>query len=80
MDELEKKLHDKYKETAEIGLDRMIEAMNYFGEDQAYFVRGKLGYGAAANYVRLRATETNRLAVRLMAERQRHELPAGPTE
>ena len=49
----------------------------YEGNDSRYFQKARLASGMISAYARLRASETNRLAVELMAEKQQQPKAIG---
>lgn len=61
---------DESEEVARAGNRAMKEFLAYEGTNKDYYLRAKVGATAAANYVRLRATETNRMAVEQQALRE----------
>jgi tRNA(Ile2) C34 agmatinyltransferase TiaS len=55
-----------------------IEAyFKYQGKDPAYFSKAKVGAGVIGAYARMRASESNRMAVEMMVARHAGALPKG---
>lgn len=73
---------DQFEEVALEGLKKLREFFKYEGSDPRYLQKAKVAATAIAAYTRVRASESNRMAVELMAEKQGANdskvLPAGP--
>lgn len=63
------KLMDDFEEAAVRGVDAIKRYFAYLGNDPEYFKRAKVGAMTVSAYARLRATETNRMALSLMASK-----------
>lgn len=61
---------DECEELALAGMKAMKAFLTYQGENQQFHNKAKIGAVCATNYMRLRATETNRMAVELQSQRQ----------
>lgn len=76
-----KKVTDEYMDASEdlalAGMKAMKAFLSYQGENMQYFHKAKIGAVAATNFVRLRATETNRMAVELQSKRGPYEMAPG---
>ena len=71
-------LLDKTETLAMKSVDVMSQFLTYQGDNPQYYHKAKIAAAGAMMHVRLRATETNRMAVELAAQRQigapeRHE-------
>ena len=69
MKEISTKVMDEFEKTALDGLNAMREAMRHKGNDRRYFEQGRIGAAAVNGFVRLRASESNRMQVKLMTKR-----------
>jgi hypothetical protein len=69
MREISEKVMDQFEEAALEGLKAMREAMAHKGNDRRYFEQGRIGQAAANAFVRLRASESNRMQVEIVAKR-----------
>lgn len=74
MKEVSDQTIEQFEEAALEGLKKLREFFKYEGDNPRYFQRAKVAASTIAAYTRLRASESNRLAVELMAERSDHEL------
>lgn len=64
---------EQFEEVALEGLKKLREFFKYEGDNPRYFQRAKVAATAIASYTRIRASESNRMAVELMAEKQARE-------
>lgn len=69
---------EQFEEVALEGLKKLREYFKYEGSDPRYLQKAKVAATAVAAYTRVRASESNRMAVELMAEKQGSERPALP--
>lgn len=63
-------LLDKTEALALKSVDAMSQFLTYQGDEPKYYHKAKIAAAGAMMHVRLRATETNRMAVELAAQRQ----------
>lgn len=77
MKPVSEKIIDEYEAAALEGLALMRAAMAYQGNEPRRFQQAKIGMAACNNYVRLRATETNRMAVEEAIQRRVADEVAG---
>lgn len=61
---------DVFEDVAVEGAKQLKALFAYQGENPVYFNKGKLGAAAIGAYARVRASETNRMAVEQQAKRQ----------
>lgn len=69
MKALSDKTIDTFEEVALEGAKQLRAFFAYQGENPQYHHRAKLGAAAVSAYSRIRASETNRMAVELQAKR-----------
>ena len=65
------------EELAKVSMKAMRQFLSYQGENQTYYHKAKIAAVGLTNYVRLRATENNRMMVELTAQRSASLPPAG---
>jgi hypothetical protein len=63
------KTMDVFEETALIGAKAMRQYLTYEGENKKFLDKAKVGAQAVSAYARVRASESNRMQVELIAER-----------
>jgi hypothetical protein len=66
------KTMDVFEETALIGAKAMKQYLTYEGENKKFLDKAKVGAQAVSAYARVRASESNRMQVELIAERVGH--------
>jgi mRNA-degrading endonuclease RelE of RelBE toxin-antitoxin system len=64
------KFLDQAEELAQESMKAMKEFLKYSGDNPQYYHRAKVAAAGLTNYVRLRATETNRMEVEHMTGRK----------
>ena len=67
------------EELAQASMKAMKAFLSYQGDNPTYYHKAKVAAAGLTNYVRLRATETNRMEVENIIGK-RTELPAGKVE
>lgn len=60
---------DEFEETARLGAKAMRAYLAYLGDDKKYLDKAKVGAAAVSGYARIRASESNRMSVELIASR-----------
>lgn len=61
---------EQFEEVAVEGLKKLREFFKYEGSEARYMQKAKVAATAIAAFTRLRASESNRMAIELMAEKQ----------
>lgn len=69
MKAISEKAIESFEETALEGAKQLRAYFAYQGDNPVYFNKAKLGAAAVSAYSRVRASETNRMAVELQAKR-----------
>ena len=69
MKPLDEEFINESRDLARESMKAMRAFLAYQGTDQSHYHRAKIAAVGLTNFVRLRATENNRMAVELMAQR-----------
>lgn len=67
---------DEFEDVAMDSVKQLRAFFTYQGNDSRYFQKARLATGMISAYARLRASETNRMAVEMAAGRSLPEPPA----
>jgi len=66
---------EEFEEVALEGLKKLREYFKYEGDNPRYFQKAKVAATAIAAYTRVRASESNRMAVEFMSQKREEALP-----
>lgn len=63
------KTMDEFEDTALMGAKAMRQYLAYQGENKQFLDKAKVGAAAVSAYARVRASESNRMSIELVADR-----------
>ncbi len=69
MREISEKVIDDFEGVAVMGSQALREFFTYQGTDSKFFQKARLGAAAISAYARIRASETNRMAIEMTSEK-----------